>query len=98
MSQFNYDLVYETARLFAQKYSKEILVQDMTHESISVNGIEYPCVPLKLYVKRNESIYQELLCSGCCTKMNGCIENGKKVYRVLLWINPDCKSVHQVNM
>jgi hypothetical protein len=45
----------------------------------------------------NASIYRELLHSGCCTKMDGCIENGKKAYRVLLWIEPDCASVHQVS-
>ena len=28
--------------------------------------------------------------------MDGCIENGKKVYRVLLWIEPDCAHyIHQ---
>ena len=32
---------------------------------------------------------RELSHSGCSTKMDGCIENGKKVYRVLLWIEPD---------
>ena len=97
MNQFDYNLVYETARIFAKRYSEEIVVQDKTQESAFFNGIEYPCVPLRLFVKGNASIYQELLHYGCCTKMDGCIENGKKVYRVLLWIEPDCASVHQVS-
>ena len=97
MNQFDYNLVYETARVFAKRYSEEIEVQDKTQESVFFNGIEYPCVPLRLFVKGNASIYRELLHSGCCTKMDGCIENGKKAYRVLLWIEPDCASVHQVS-
>ncbi len=97
MNQFVYNLVSETERIFTKRYSEEIVVQDKTQESAFFNGIEYPCVPLRLFVKGNASIYQELLHSGGCTKMDGWIENGKKVYRVLLWRDPDCASVHQVS-
>ena len=96
MEKFDYNLVFETAREFARKYSENIIVQDITHESILVDGVEYPCVPLKLLSKGNSAIYQELLSSGCCTKMDGCIEEGKRIYKVLLWLEPDCISIHQI--
>ena len=53
MNQFDYNLVYETARVFAKRYSEEIEVQDKTQESVFFNGIEYPCVPLTGYAKRD---------------------------------------------
>lgn len=40
MNQFDYNLVYETARIFAKRYSEEIVVQDKTQESVFANGIE----------------------------------------------------------
>ena len=51
MNQFDYNLVYETARVYAKRYSEEIEVQDKTQESVFFNGIEYPCVPLRLFAK-----------------------------------------------
>ncbi len=98
MGTFDYNLVFETARKFARKYSETIIVQDTTRESVFVDDTEYPCVPLKLLSKGNSAIYQDLLSSGCCTKMDGCIEDGKRVYRVLLWLEPDCISVHQIKV
>ena len=37
MNQFDYNLVYETARVFAKRYSEEIEVQDKTQESVFFN-------------------------------------------------------------
>ena len=96
MILFDYNKVFETANAFAHGISKEIVVQDGTHQSILWNGKEYPCVPLKFYAKGNSSVYERLLKSGCCTKMNGCVENGKRVRRVLLWVEPDCENVHLI--
>ena len=31
--------------------------------------------------------------NGYC---DGCIEEGKRIYKVLLWLEPDCISVHQI--
>ncbi|MCR5458765.1 MAG: hypothetical protein K6F51_02595 [Acetatifactor sp.] len=96
MILFDYNKVFETANAFAHGISKEIVVQDGTHQSILWNGKEYPCVPLKFYAKGNSSVYERLLKSGCCTKMNGCVENGKRVRRVLLWVESDCENVHLI--
>ena len=39
MNQFDYNLVYETARVFAKRYSEEIEVQDKTQESVFLMGL-----------------------------------------------------------
>lgn len=95
MENFNYEKVYELARKFARGYSKEIIVQDMTRESIiDENGVEYPCVPLKFLAKGNNELYDRLLASGNCTKMDGYVEKGKRMRRILLWIERNCKDLH----
>ena len=86
MNQFDYKKVFETARAFAEQYSKEIIVQEDVHESVLLNGGQYPCVPLKFYAKGNSALYEKLLNSGSCTKMDGSVEDGKRIRRVLLWI------------
>ena len=66
------------------------------HESAFIGDTEYPCVPLKFFAKGNSALYKELLESGCCTKMEGTVENGKRIRRVLLWLEPDGVRVHEL--
>ena len=67
MESFNCEKVYELARKFARGYSQEIIVQDMTRESIiNENGVEYLCVPLKFLAKGNNELYDRLLTLGNC--------------------------------
>ena len=94
MSCFDYETVFETAKRFAKEYSEEITIQDQAHESAWLNGREYPCVPLKFAAKGNRALCEKLLASGCVTKMDGSTENGKRICRVLLWIEPNCSEVH----
>ena len=42
-------------------------------------------------------LFERLLQSGACSKMDGCTENGKRYRRVLLWIEPDCSSIHRIS-
>ena len=96
MNNFDYDQIFGTARKFAEKYSKEIIVQDDAHESAFIGDTEYPCIPLKFYAKGSTALYKKLLASGCCTKMEGSEKNGKRIRRVLLWLEPDGVSVHEL--
>ena len=97
MNNFNYEKVYELARNFAKKYSNEIIVEEGTRESVLKDGIEYPCVPLKFIARGNKRLYDKLLESGFCTKMDGKTENGSRIIRVLLWVEQDCINLHKVN-
>ena len=96
MIRFDYKKVYETAREFAERYSEDVVVQEDAQETVLLNGEEYPCVPLKFIAKGNTELYKKLLDSGCCTKMDGSVENGKRIRRVLLWIEQDCERVHNL--
>ena len=93
----DYNRVYTIAREFAAEYSESIIVQDTTCETVLIDGTEYPCVPLKLPAKGNAELFERLLQSGACSKMDGCTENGKRYRRVLLWIEPDCSSIRRIS-
>ncbi len=64
MNQFDYNLVYETARVFAKRYSEEIEVQDKTQESVFFNGIEYLMLQLEQFFDRYDFFRLEK-CAAC---------------------------------
>ncbi len=96
MKDYDYNKVYAVARVFVAGFSDSIIVQDTTQETVLQEGIEYPCVPLKFPAKGNVELYEKLLQSGNCTKMDGCVEGGIRYRRVLLWIESDCNGIHKV--
>ena len=67
-------------------------------KTVLLDETEYPCVPLKLQAKGNAELFERLLQSGACSKMDGCTENGKRYRRVLLWIEPDCSYIHRIRV
>ena len=96
MHDFDYTMVFETAKKFALSYSSEIKMDDSHKEAISENGKSYPCVPLSFPAKGNKKLLESLIASGYCSKMDGRMENGKRMVKVLLWIEPDGCHYHKI--
>lgn len=92
-SEWDYEYIFQKAEEFAEEYSPEIKIDDSHKELITKKGIKYPCVPLSFPAKGNKDLHKRLLDTGCCTKMDGRIENGKRIINVLLWFAPDGKNV-----
>ena len=95
-SDFDYTVVFETARKFALSYSSEIQIDDSHQEAIWKNGIRYPCVPLSFPAKGNKELLERLLVSGYCSKMDGRTVNGKRIINVLLWMEADGCHYHRI--
>jgi len=92
----NYSIVFEKAEQFALSYSKDIYVDESHKETISENGIDYACVPLSFTAKGNRQLLKQIMDSGFCSKMNGQIVNGKRIIKVLLWIDTDTYNYYSV--
>lgn len=91
------DKLFSKAREFASQYSNDISVDDSHRESAFADGKEFACVPLSFPAKGNKRLMEELLQSGFCTKMQGAAIGGKRICRVLLWIDPETYEFHKVN-
>ena len=88
----NYDRVFEAARRFAQLFSNDISVDESHKESICVNGVSCPCVPLTFPAKGSRQLLERLMQTGFCSSMKGKTVGGHRMIRVLLWIDPETYS------
>lgn len=93
----DYMPIFELAEQFAMSYSTEILVNRSHKEEIRKNGKDYACVPLSFPAKGNKVLYNRIMESGYCTRMDGRIVDGKRIINVLLWIDPDTCNYHKVS-
>ena len=84
-----YDAAFERAKLFASGYSDDIAIDESHKEEIMYNGHDLICIPLSFPAKGNKLLFGQLMASGFCTKMDGSIANGRRIIKVLLWIEPE---------
>ena len=96
LDNIDYELVFQKAREFALSYSSEIRIDASHKETIYNDGIYYPCVPLSFPAKGNKQLFENIMSSGVCSRMDGRLIDGRRWISVLLWIEPKTYTYHRI--
>ena len=96
LDNIDYELVFQKARKFALSYSSEICIDTSHKETVYKDGRYYPCVPLRFPAKGNKQLFENIMSSGVCSRMDGRIIDGRRWIGVLLWIEPETYNYHRI--
>ena len=92
----DYEIVFQKAEEFALSYSSEICIDTSHKETVYNDGKYYPCVPLRFPAKGNKQLFENIMSTGVCSRMDGRTIDGRRWIAVLLWIEPETYNYHRI--